>query len=91
MDQHFQLTEPSQHDQQHQQQDFSFDDSFSIQPHQQMSNQQQQQQQIKRHDDGVDDSGICMNFMDDDLNFAKFGMAGGHIGHEYATGEINVI
>ena len=83
--QQFQL---SQHEQQQQQ--FSFEDQFSMQPNQQMS-QQQQTQMKRQHDEGVDDSGICMNFMDDDLNFAKFGMTGAHIGHEFNSGEINVI
>ena len=39
----------------------------------------------------MDDSGICMNFMNDDLAFTKFGMTGAHMGHEYVNGEINVV
>lgn len=44
--------------------------------------QQQQQQQMSQHETDVDDSGIGMSLMDDDLTMSKFGVAGPHIGME---------
>ena len=80
---------PSQHEQSQQSNaQFSFDEQSFMQPSQHVSQPVHKQS----HQEGdVDDSGICMNFMDDDLTFAKFGMSGAHIGHEFVSGEINVI
>lgn len=57
------------------------------QSHSQHQQQQQQsvvhhQQQQQQHEPDVDDSGIGMSLMDDDLTMSKFGVTGPHIGME---------
>lgn len=72
---------------------FSFDDQLAAH-HQQLSRESQQQQfqpkMSKRSEADIDDSGICMSYLDDDLTFAKFGMTGAHMGHDLIGGEMGV-
>jgi regulatory factor X len=42
--------------------------------------QQQQQQQQQSHETDIDDSGIGMSMMDDDLAMSKYGVPGPHVG-----------
>lgn len=74
--------------QQHQSQQFDFSVPLQMHSHQQMSQQMSQQSQhnAPKQDHDVDDSGICMGLMDDDLNLAKFGLNGAHVGHDYVGG-----
>nr|POE65220.1 gpi mannosyltransferase 4 [Quercus suber] len=52
-------------------------------PHRQ---QQQQQQQAQQHETDIDDSGIGMSLIEDDLNFSKMGLPGSHVGVDGMSG-----
>lgn len=73
--------------------------------HMMMQQQQQQHMQPQLHvqthmrnvqmatpqDTDIDDSGIGMGLMDDELALAKFGAMNGHGGHELVGGEMGVM
>ena len=67
-----------------------FEAQLSLQQHQQNMQQYKNMQQSQQHETDVDDSGICMGMMDDDLAFSKYSLAGGHdmVGNEIG---VNVI
>lgn len=51
-------------------------------PHQLAFQPPPQKQHSMQHDNDMDDSGIGMSLMDDDLTVSKFGIAGPHVGME---------
>lgn len=49
-----------------------------------------QTQNLPNEPTDLDDSGIGMGLVDDDLNLAKFGLTGAHVGHDLVDGDLTV-
>lgn len=70
----------------HQQQQQKF-----VMPHTRPSLQSQSMPQSLPNDPSeLDDSGIGMGLMDEDLTLSKFGITGPHVGHDLVGGDMTV-
>ncbi|PNS15356.1 Protein sak1 [Sphaceloma murrayae] len=63
--------------------------NFDISPIKDNQGQYRSPQNMTQQKGDIDDSGICMNFNDDEDVFAKFGITTGH-GHDFVGGELGV-